>query len=46
MKLFWTVVGEKQYFLGGYTQKYQRREGYFVYESNEINGHIHIVDNM
>lgn len=46
VKLFWTIVGEKQYFLGGYNQKWQRREGYFVYESNGINGHIHIVDNI
>ncbi|MCI8671978.1 MAG: ATP-binding protein [Lachnospiraceae bacterium] len=46
VKLFWDVVGEKQYFLGGHNQKWQRREGYFVYESNEIKGHIHIVDNI
>ena len=46
VKLFWTVVGEKQYFLGDHNQKWQRREGYFVYESNGINGHIRIVDNI
>lgn len=46
VKLFWKIVGEKQYFLGGHNQKWQRREGYFVYESNVINGHIRIVDNI
>lgn len=46
VKLFWTVVGEKQYFLGDHNQKWQRCEGYFVYESNGINGHIRIVDNI
>lgn len=46
VKLFWEIVGEKQYFLGGYNQKWQRREGYFVYESSGINGHICIVDNI
>ena len=46
VKLFWTVAGEKQYFLGDHNQKWQRREGYFVYESNGINGHIRIVDNI
>ena len=46
VKLFWCIEGEKQYFLGGYNQKWQRREGYFLYESNEINGHMRIVDNI
>lgn len=46
VKLFWTIVGEKQYFLGDHNQKWQRREGYFVYESMAINGHIHLVDNI
>lgn len=45
-KLFWTVVGEKQYFLGGHNQKWQRREGYFVYEKNKIEGSIRIVKNI
>lgn len=45
-KLFWTVVGEKQYFLGDQNQKWQRREGYFVYESSGISGHIYIVKNI
>ena len=46
VKLFWCIEGEKQYFLGGHNQKWQRREGYFLYESNEINGHMRIVDNI
>lgn len=45
-KFFWTVVGEKQYFLGGHNQKWQRREGYFIYEKDQINGRIKIVDNL
>ena len=44
-KLFWTVVGEKQYFMGGHNQKWQRREGYFIYKKNQIKGSIKIVDN-
>lgn len=46
VKLFWTVIGEKQYFLEDHNQKWQRREGYFVYESEEIDGHIRIVNNI
>lgn len=46
VKLFWCIEGEKQYFLGGHNQKWQRREGYFLYKSNEINGHMRIVDNI
>ena len=46
VKLFWCIEGEKQYFLGGHNQKWQRREGYFLYKSTEINGHMRIVDNI
>lgn len=46
IKVFWTVVGEKQYFLGGHNQKWQRREGYFVYHKNGIEGSIDVVDNI
>ena len=45
-KLFWTVVGEKQYFLGSNNQKWQRREGYFIYEKEQIKGRIKVVDNI
>lgn len=45
MKLFWDVVGEKQFFLGGNNQKWQRREGYYLYESESIDGKIDIVPN-
>ena len=41
-KLFWVVVGEKQYFLGNGNQKWRRREGYFIYNSNKITGSISI----
>ena len=37
---------EQQYFPGDYKQKWQRRERYFVYESNEIKGYIRILDNI
>lgn len=39
---FWTVVGEKQFFLGANNQNWKRREGYFVYDKNEIVGSIYI----
>jgi len=42
--LFWTVIGEKQYFCGGHDQKRQRREGYFVYKNPDFEGEIHITD--
>lgn len=45
-QVFWTVVGEKQYFLGNMNQKWQRREGYFIYENNRITGNICVVDNF
>ena len=44
-QVFWTVVGEKQYFQGDMNQKWQRREGYFVYEKDKITGTIRIVNN-
>lgn len=45
VQVFWTVEGEKQYFQGNLNQKWQRREGYFIYENQEINGNISIVNN-
>ena len=42
-KLFWTVIGEKQYFMGDIDQRWQRKEGYFVYGENEITGSINNV---
>lgn len=45
-ELFWVVVGEKQYFLGNGDQKWRRREGYFVYNSNKITGNISTVNNI
>ncbi len=41
--LFWSIVGEKQFFLGDNNQKWQRREGYFVYGSDHIQGRIKLV---
>ena len=46
VQIFWTVIGEKQYFLGSWNQKWQRREGYFVYKDNSINGSIWNVDDI
>ena len=43
--LFWTVVGEKQFFNSSYNQIWQRREGYFIYSDAEISGEIKIVKN-
>ncbi len=44
---FWTVIGEKQYFLGGENQKLQKRAGYYVYGKGEISGTIYAVnDNL
>lgn len=40
---FWTVVGEKQFFIGDMNQRWQRREGYFIYD-DKIVGSIHNVD--
>lgn len=43
-QVFWTVVGEKQYFQGNMNQKWKRREGYFVYENDKITGNVCIVN--
>ena len=43
--LFWTVAGEKQYFKGERSQVWQRREGLFVFDGNEIIGEIGNVEN-
>ena len=45
-KIFFGIEGEKQFFLGGYNQKWQRKEGYFIYESEKIIGTIdNVSDN-
>lgn len=41
---FWTVIGEKQFFMGSTNQKWQRREGYFVYDKDKIVGSVHLVN--
>lgn len=46
LKAFWVVEGEKQYFCGMHNQKWQRREGYFIYDTKKINGEILIVPNI
>lgn len=38
----WTVIGEKQFFMGDSNQMWKRREGYFIYDKNEIVGSIHL----
>ena len=43
--LFWTVVGEKQFFNSSYNQIWQRREGYYIYSDAKISGEIKIVKN-
>lgn len=44
MKLFWAIAGEKQYFLGEYNQKWQRKEGYYIYDKKDIKGNIFNAD--
>lgn len=39
-QLYWEIIGEKQYFLGEYKNYYQKYEGYFIYDKNEIIGDI------
>ncbi|ORU01402.1 hypothetical protein D081_0221 [Anaerovibrio sp. JC8] len=47
VSVFWDVVGEKQFFLGrDGGQIWQRREGYFLYDANRIEGKIEIVPNI
>jgi len=44
VRVFWNVVGEKQFFLGRDSgQVWQRREGYFLYDANRIEGKIEII---
>ena len=38
--IVWTLVGEKQFFLGGGKQIWDRKEGYFLYKKNIIKGNI------
>lgn len=42
---FWTVIGEKQFFMGGTNQKWQKREGYFVYGQKKIAGSMRRANN-
>lgn len=42
VQAFWTVVGEKQFFIGDMNQRWQRREGYFIYDKKQIRGSIHL----
>ena len=44
-KIFWNIVGEKQFFLDNHGQKWQRREGYFIYNYEGIEGAIDNVPN-
>ena len=44
VQVFWTVIGEKQYFLGDVSQQWKRREGYFVYTNNKIVGSIRVAN--
>ncbi len=45
VQVFWTVIGEKQYFMGDLNQKWQRREGYYIYEKGKITGNVYIANN-
>ena len=44
VQAFWTVIGEKQFFMGSTNQKWQRREGYFVYDKNKIVGSVRLAN--
>jgi hypothetical protein len=39
---FWTVIGEKQFFMGHLEQQGQRREGYFIYDKKKVVGNIRL----
>ena len=38
VRLIWTCIGEKQYFLGNHDQQWSNWKGCFSYESNEAHG--------
>lgn len=42
---FWTVIGEKQFFMGDLGQQWQRREGYFIYDIKKVVGSIRLDSN-
>jgi hypothetical protein len=42
---FWTVIGEKQFFMGHLEQQGQRREGYFIYDKKKVVGNICLDSN-
>lgn len=44
VQAFWAVIGEKQCFIEFSNQEWLRREGYFIYDKNEIVGKIHLVN--
>lgn len=46
VRLFWDVIGEKQYFLERDGQKWQRKEGHFLYGKTSIVGNIKNVPNL
>ena len=46
ISVFWSVVGEKQFFLGDTNQEWQRREGYYLYDNGSIVGDTRIVPNI
>lgn len=44
--LFWSVVGETQFFMGEHNQIWQRSEGYYLYDKGSVHGEMWIVPNM
>ena len=38
VRLMWTCIGEKQYFLGNHNQQWSNWKGYFSYQHNNIRG--------
>ncbi|MCR5803733.1 MAG: hypothetical protein K6G47_05685 [Clostridia bacterium] len=44
--LFWSMVGEKQFFIEEHNQVWQRREGYYLYNKGQIQGESRIVPNI
>ena len=38
VRLIWTCIGEKQYFLGDHNQQWSTWKGYFTYENDDVRG--------
>ena len=36
LSLFWTVIGEKQFFLGNYNQEYAPKDQYYFYDNGVV----------